>query len=40
MRIPTSLDDWSLELAREFVRTLNGEPSWLDFKEFLNPPGC
>ncbi len=39
MRIPTSLDDWSLELAREFVRTLNGEPSWLDFKEQLNASG-
>jgi hypothetical protein len=38
--IPVTLDDWSLPLVRELVATLDGEPSWLDFKEFLNLPGA
>src|SRR4051812_15878726 len=39
MRVPVILDDWSLQLVRDLVEALDGEPSWLDFKEFLNLPG-
>src|SRR5258708_38386240 len=38
MRVPVSLDNWTLEYIEALLTSQGGEPGWFDWKEVLRNP--